>query len=102
MKWYHWLWAPVLIAIVVVSYILGRRSNADLASEVSVELDALEARAVAKRLKAEIGADNARRVIEDTYKEQLEKLDEDGKALVDSLVDDPVALADFLVRVGRG
>ena len=101
MKWYHWLWVPVLIVIVVVAYVMGRRDG-DLASDLSVEMDALEARAMAKQLKAEMGAEKARRAIEDTYKEKLEKLDEDGKALVDSLADDPVALADFLVRVGRG
>ncbi len=100
MRWYHWiLLVLVIIPLTVLAFILGRR-HGDLSSEVSVEMDALEARALAKRWQAELDAKRASEKIERRYEEKIAKLDSEAVDEINRLRDDPVALADRLARLG--
>ena len=99
MKWYHWsLLVLVIIPVTVLAFIFGRR-HGDLGSEVSVEMDALEARATAKRWKAELDAKLASEKVKRRYADKIAKLDSEKVDEINRLRDNPVALADLLARL---
>ena len=98
MRWYHWALVPLIVVVVVLAYIIGR-SNRDLADDIWLEIDALDARATAKRLIAKHDAEKAADEIEARYAAKMEKLRNDQKALADTLRGDPVRLADWLARL---
>lgn len=99
MRWYHWiLLVLVIIPLTLLAFVLGRR-HGDLGSEVSTEMDALEARALAKRWKAELDAKQAADKVQRRYEDRIAKLDSEAVDEINSLRDDPVALADRLARL---
>lgn len=100
MRWYHWIIAPILVIVAVAAYLAGRR-NTDLASSIATEMDALEARAVAKRVMAERDAEAAAQEIEERYSDKMAKLNDESRKTAADLRADPVALADWLARIGR-
>ncbi len=100
MKWYHWVLIPFAVAVAVIAYVLGRRDK-DLVGTVVTEIDAFEAKAEAKRILIEHDADHARAWAEARYHDKLARLDVDGKAEAGRLRDDPVALTEWLARIGR-
>jgi len=101
MKWYHWLWAPLAIGGVFLAYILGRR-HGDAVPDIATELEVIDAKAKAKRWKAKLDAECARQLVEDEYVHAINKLDTKARDRARQLRADPVALAAFLARAGRG
>ena len=100
MRWYHWIWIPVVVALAVVAYVLGRRDQ-DVAGSIKTELDVIEARTVAKRIQAENGAQDAAQWVERRHQNRMKHLDEMQRKKAKELRGDPVALAEFLVRAGK-
>ena len=60
MRWYHWLLVPFVVSLAVVAFVFGRRRG-DLVSVVTSEIDAVDAKATAKKLKAREGSARSRR-----------------------------------------
>ena len=97
MKWYHWLIIPFVLLIALV--LRGRRSGA--MSVIKRELDALDTKAKAKRIKARQGAEQASQFVEGQYREEISKLSEYQKEEAGRLRGDPVALTNWLAGIGR-
>jgi hypothetical protein len=68
---------------------------------MEVEVDAINAKAEAKRMRAEKGTAEAVAHVEMKYREELEAMDQEGRARAKELREDPEALAAFIVR-GKG
>jgi hypothetical protein len=65
------------------------------------EIRAIKAEADVQKLKATLGAEQARAKVEADHAETLQKLDEKQKKQADELKQDPAKLAAFLVRAGK-
>lgn len=100
MRWYHWILFAGIAVATVLAFLLGRR-HGDLSSSLSTELEALDARAQAKKWKAELDAAKAAFLVETRYKEKIARLDKEALDEVDRLRSDPVALADLLARLSN-
>lgn len=95
MRWYHYLLLVLVIApVTALAYLLGQRGTS-----FDEERRALEARAKAKKLAAEIGALRAAAQIERDYASTIAKLAQEAKDEIERLRSDPVALADLLTRL---
>lgn len=99
MKWYHWIWLPVVAVVVTVAYVLGRRDKG-VTGGIQTELDVIEARTVAKKIAANMSAERASQWVELRHKDRIKRLDDSQRKQATDLRDDPVALAEFLVRAG--
>jgi hypothetical protein len=100
-RWYHWLWLPIVVIVAVLAFVLGRR-NMDLSSTISTEMDVMQARAEAKKVAATLGAVRAAEEIERAHAATLAKLDTEARDEATRLRSDPAALAAYLVRAGSG
>lgn len=100
MRWYHWVAMPFVVLVLVLAFIAGRRDR-DLSETIKAEFDSIEAKATAKRMKAALGADQARRWVETRYATKIEQLSKTGRAKANALRDDPVALAGWLSSICR-
>jgi len=101
----HWLvdrWYLVVLAVGLVFVAIWSRrvSPADVAARVRLELDSIGAKAEARRAQELLGAERAREQVEATYRSEIIALDVEQKRKADELRNDPVALAQFLVRAG--
>lgn len=101
MKWYHWLLFALVATVTVVAYVLGRRDGESLSDTLATEADVIEAKAEVKRLLIKEDAAHARAWAEERYHDKLARLDEEQRAEADRLRDDPVALTEWLARIGR-
>lgn len=100
MKWYHWVWLPLSIALAVVGFALTRRGNG-FAPAIKAKLDEVDARQRAKRAEAEKGFELARLQIESEHRATIEKLDTRKRERADRLRNDLPGLAAFLTRLGQ-
>lgn len=95
MRWYHWVLLVAVILIAFGAYLLGMRDPPKIDSEI----EAIRAKADAKRWKAALGAQKAAEKVERRYLDRIEKLNDLERQEVDRLRNDPVALADMLARL---
>jgi hypothetical protein len=98
MKWLLIGAGVVLLGLFVLA--LGKFGNPFKAARL--HLDALKARAKARRLLVNQSASKVRRQLEAEHKETIERLDSEQKKRVETLANDPVALASLLVKFGKG
>ena len=100
MRWYHWAWVPFAVAAVVVAYVIGKRRG-DIAGDIRTEIEVIEARADAKRLAAEFGAESARRHVEDRYEMEIARLNTAQQTTARAMRGRPDALAEYIIRTAR-
>ena len=96
----RWIWIPVAVAAAVILLILGKRKQG-FVEAVNGEINVIEAKSEARRLKAAKGIQGATLEIEERYRHRMEKLDSEQTKKADRLRGDPVALAAFLERLGE-
>jgi hypothetical protein len=99
MKWI--LMASGALVLVIIAFIAGKRGVNPMKA-VRLQLDVIDAKARAKKLLVNKDASDVRRQIEAEHKETIERFDSEQKERATQLADDPVALAAFLVRAGKG
>ena len=96
-----WLALAVgVVALTVAAWFIGKRGVNPLKA-VRLELDVLDAKTKTKKLLVNQGISKARRQIEAEHKEAIEQFNDEQKKQARQLRSDPVALSEFLVRVGR-
>jgi hypothetical protein len=95
----HW-YVPLIFLAAVAGFLVSRKRGSPLQT-TKVELEAIRAGADARRVEAELGAEQARRHVEKAHMEALMRLDEEQAKQAAELRDDPIALAKFLVRAGH-
>lgn len=103
--WNHW-YVPLAVVAAIVAALLWKKPKGVPVTQVVIdstkkELEVIEAQAEVRRLKAELGAEQARQHVEDKYREAKSKLTAEQAEKAKRLEKDPVALAKFLVRAGR-
>jgi hypothetical protein len=101
MKWYHWIWVPLVAVASFLTYALTR-AKGGFSDTLATEVNAINAKADAKKLVTEQGADIARAKILTEHTETVNRLSEKQKAEADRLRSDPAGLAVFLTRIGSG
>ena len=102
----HWYIPLAIVAAIVGALLWRKRPGVPLpvivAEKVRQELRIIDATTEVKKIKAELGAEQARQHVEDKYREAKSKLDFRQAEQAEMLADDPVALAKFLIRAGAG
>lgn len=98
MKWI--LIGAGALVLVIIAFFVGKRGNPMKA--VRLELDVIDAKAKAKKLLVNKDASEVRRKLEAEHKETIEAFNEEQNEQAEKLAGDPVALAAFLVRAGKG
>ena len=98
----HW-YIPFFVAGAVVGWLLTRESGkrGTPIEQTFAELDAIDAAAQVRKMEAEIGAAQAYDHVKDTYRAEMDALDEQQKAQAEGLRHDPAKLTKFLVLAGR-
>jgi len=99
-SWYHWLWLPVVAVIALLAYALGR-GNKSLASQMSTELEVIDAKRDAKKAMATKGDNAARVEIIARFQSTIQQLNEQQASEAENLRHDPAALAAYLTRVSQ-
>lgn len=99
MRWYHWLIVPIIVLLVLLAFLIGRRGS--VTGSIATEMDALEARALAKRWQSELTAKRAADMVQKRYRDKMAKLNSEAIDEVNRLRSDPVALADHLARLSE-
>jgi hypothetical protein len=100
--WIAERWYLVVLAvggIFLVVWLRGR-SLGDLLAKMSLELKVIEARGVVRKAQATTDAIQAKAAVEQRYRTELSRLSDEQKAEAEGLKDDPVKMAEFLVRAG--
>lgn len=98
----HW-YIPVIMVVAAVTILIGMKRPKDAMLDlVKRELDAINAKREVREMQIQLGAEAAKQHVNDTYREQLESLDERGKARAEALEKDPAALAKMLEKLSRG
>jgi hypothetical protein len=98
--WDHWY--LVLLAVGLAFAVIWVRgvTPSQAWARLQTELDSIGAKNEARRAQELLGAERAREQVEATYQHQIIALDAEQQAKAKELADDPVALAQFLVRAG--
>lgn len=98
----HW-YVPLFALGVVLGFIVSGkcRRKGPPPAQVKAELEAITAGAEAEKMAAAVGKAEAVRVVEETYSEAREALDEKQRAEAEKLRDNPRDLARYLVRAGQ-
>lgn len=95
----------LFVAVVALIAIFTRRKDGPqpgtIIKEVSKELEVIEAGAEVRRVKAELGAEKAKQLVEERYRAERARLDAEKERQAHELEEDPVALARFLVKAGK-
>lgn len=95
----HW-YIPLILLVSSVAYLLlGKRKTSPL-TQTKVELEAIRVAAETKKIETYLGTLEARKVIEDEYRETIKQLDQQKREQAQELRKDPAKLAKFLVRAG--
>lgn len=98
--WFRrWGWFVLVIAGAVIGWLISRK-RASPYPEIINELDVIRVDREITKLAAERGRAEALREIERRYGEEKAKLEEKERREAETLTEDPVALARFLVRAG--
>lgn len=105
MRGLHWLkdyWYVPVLVIGLLFLVLWVRGTGwqNVLDKLKLELAAISAKGEARKAKVELGAEKAKAQVEQKYQTQLINLTAEQKAEAEKLDDDPVALAQFLVRAG--
>jgi hypothetical protein len=104
LRWLKKYWyVPLFVLAVFLGFMLSRKSRARGTPLVQTlrELDAIKAGAEVEKVKAQLGAEQAKAHVEDKYREEIDALDEKQKERLEKMEEDPMAMARFLVRAGK-
>jgi hypothetical protein len=96
-RWY----LPLIAVAVVLGWWLTRGRIGPSPRILKLELDAIAEAARVREATAKLGAEQARRDVEQKHAVALASLNDDQRAEVVTLRSDPAALAKFLVKVAR-
>ena len=94
----YWYLPVIAIGAVGAFLFFGQRGRKAIYARLQSELDAITSGAEADRVEAELGADEARKHVEDKYAAELAAFDAEKRAEAEKLRHDPEALARFIVR----
>jgi ABC-type transport system involved in cytochrome bd biosynthesis fused ATPase/permease subunit len=99
----HW-YVPFFCLSMILGWLIFRKSRdrGTPIAQTRTELKAIEAESNARKAIAELGAAQARALVEANYQAELQKLTDIQKKEVEVLRDDPAKLAAYLVRAGSG
>jgi len=97
----HYWYVPFLAAGTVLSYVFLMRRRATPLAQTKAELEAIKMAANVAKIKKLLGAENAREVVENEYRETMRNLDKQQKKKAKELRNDPAKLAKFLVRASN-
>jgi hypothetical protein len=96
----HW-YIPLFVAGVVLGFVLsGKPGRPKPGARTKVELDAIKAKADARKLAAERGHTAAKLEVTARYALRKAQLTEEQQREAEALREDPPALAAYLVRAG--
>jgi len=97
----HW-YVPLFVVGVVLGFILSGklRSRGGPTERTKVELEAIKAKADARKLAADRGHSAAKAEVTARYVRRREQLNEEQRKEAEALREDPQALAAYLVRAG--
>jgi len=98
----HW-YVPLFVLGVILGFVVSgkARRKGPPTAQLKAELQAITAGAEARKMEAVIGKVEAVRVVEETFSESMEALDEVERVEAEKLREDPRSLARYLVRAGR-
>ena len=100
--WYLPLLAIVLLGSLMLCLIFRTGATpADAKRALDSELEVIRAGAEARRLRAELGAQQAAEQVRKQHAAAVQALDAEKAQQAEELRDDPVALSRFLVRASR-
>lgn len=97
--WYVPLFALGVVLGFIVSEKVRRKGLPD--DQVAAELEAITAGSEARKMEVVVGTAKAVEVVEETFSEAREALDETERDEAEKLREDPRALARYLLRAGR-
>lgn len=95
----YW-YIPVFVIAVILGWVIFRKRGTPIKQTVA-ELDAIKASEQAREWKERLGAEMAKKQVEEKYRQEKAALSEKQAAQAKELEDDPMALAKFLVRAAR-
>lgn len=101
LRWLRSYWyIPLFIAGAIIGWLLFSkiRGWGNPLAQTMTELEAIRSGAKVRRIEAELGNKQALKHVEDAYKADLSKLDEEQTKEAEKLREDPEALTRFLVR----
>jgi len=98
--WDRWYLVALAIGLGIAVLWMRGTSPAEVMARLRLELDSIGAKTEARRAQEILGAERAREQVEATYQNQIIALDEEQRRKAVELQNDPVALAQFLVRAG--
>jgi hypothetical protein len=98
--WDYWYLVALAVGLGIALLWVRGTSPADVARRVKLELDAIRAKGETRQVEAKLGAERAREHVEQTYHNEIIALDAEQHRKAMELQNDPVALAQFLVRAG--
>ena len=90
-----------LILLAVLAGVILLASAGKIKLPIKKMKDLVDAEAKAKKLEARIGRDEAVKQIKEEHEDVLKALDEQERAEVERLSDDPSSLSKALLRAGR-
>lgn len=96
----------LFVAVAALAAIFTRRRKDDplpatIIQEVSKELEVIAAGAEVRKVRAEMGADKAKQLVEEKYRAERAALTAAQEREAHELEEDPAALARFLVKAGK-
>ena len=98
MKWYHWIGiAVVFVAVLLLWLITGGKGPSPM-KVAQREVDVVNAKTEVKQMEARIGAERALAIVEETYRGEIDAMDNARRKRAAALMDDPAKLAAFIVR----
>ena len=98
MKWYHWVGICVLFAVVLLLWLMTGGKGPNPMVVAQREIDVVNAKADAKKAKAELGYEKAVAHVQAKYAEDIEAMDAARRKRADEISGDPAKLAAFIVR----
>ena len=98
MRWYHWVGIGVLgVLLVAVWFATGGRGLNPM-DRLAIEVDAIDAKADVRRIQSKLNTEQALQHVDQSYRQDIELMDEKRKAKAKTLRKDPAKLAAFIVR----
>jgi uncharacterized membrane protein len=96
----YW-YIPLFVLAVILGWVIFRKRGTPV-EQTRRELQAIEAGRRARELEERLGLEEAKKHLAQEYTEELNALDEKQKTKAKELINDPGALAKYLVRMGGG
>lgn len=98
MRWWQWIWAPVIILFGIMAALYLRRNPL---KQIRREFKAVDAATEARKTTIKHGAYRARQEVEEKHADIMEKLEEHQQIQAYALGSNPVALAKYLNRIAK-